>query len=597
MYCLFHQIESYNITGKFTFLSNKGSFLIRSSHVDFSGITQFEKCTQDIDNNHSYFQAQGTLTTIQSTIIFFDTVSFLENHSKESGGALYISESKVKMFSTVLIKGNIAQKCGGGAFAYLSTVFCHGNCSFVANKANKTGGGIHAASSIVTLSNRTHEALNVPPATFNFVENTADKGGAIYFETNSKLNCMVDGITQFKINFIANFAVQHGGAIYIKDETYLSVCNSTSSNHKTQRECFFQVMYNFNGGQLKNKTYFSFINNSAPIGSVLYGGLLDRCKVSPMSDIYYPYFRNNVSGLEYFQAETEGNLTMDSDSIASNVVRVVRCDQDGIALDNRISVFKGRPFNVSVKAFDQVNHTFRASIRSFLPEEHVLGKGQQLQSISENCTNLTYSITSPSDSVNLVLYAEEGPCEHHGLSSFSTYVKFKKCSCLIGFIQSDDLNNCDCDLDPKLKDYVEVINTTLFKRYKNTWINYYPYEQKNGYIIHPNCPNNYCKPPDTGIFNLSESNGCDRQCAFNCKGLLCGQYKQGFSLSLVSSHFSKCPSDWLGLAIVNFLVGVINGIVLVVILLFLNLSVACGTLNGVIFYANMEMTNKSLSIF
>ena len=66
---------------------------------------------------------------------------------------------------------------------------------------------------------------------------------------------MVDGITQFRIKFIANFAVPHGGAIYIKDETYLSICNSVlSSYHKIQRELFFQVMYDFNGGQAKNKT-------------------------------------------------------------------------------------------------------------------------------------------------------------------------------------------------------------------------------------------------------------------------------------------------------------------------------------------------------
>ena len=501
------------------------------------------------------------------------------------------------MLNTVLIEGNMAERRGGGAFAYLSNIRCQGNCTFVANKANKTGGGIHAVCTLFELSNSRDKDLNTPPATFNFIENTANEGGAIYFETNSKLNCIVDRITLFsKIHFTANSAVKHGGAIYVRDETYLSICNSNmSTNHKAQSECFFQVMYDFKREpQPKNMTCFSFMNNSAPIGSLLYGGLLDRCKISPMSDIlYYPNSRNNVSGLEYFHAKTEGSLTMDSDSIASDVVRVVHCAQDGIALDHEISAFKGQPFNVSVKAFDQVNHTLGASIRISLPEEHILGKGQQLQSISDNCTNLTYSITSPGDSVNFVLYAEEGPCENHGLSSYSIFMKFNECTCFIGFIQ-DNLNNCNCVLDPKLKDYVEVINQTQFKRYRNTWINYYPHGQKNEYIIHPNCPNDYCKPPDTGIFNLSERNGSDGQCAFNRKGLLCGQCKQGFSLSLGSSHCSKCPNNWPGLAIVNFLVGVINGIILVVILLFLNLTVACGTLNGVIFYANMVMINKSI---
>ena len=67
--------------------------------------------------------------------------------------------------------------------------------------------------------------------------------------------------------------------------------------------------------------------------------------------------------------------------------------------------------------------------------------------------------------------------------------------------------------------------------------------------------------------------------------------KPGLSLSLGSSHCVKCPEHWylnlFGLVVVAF----IAGIVFVVLMLALNLTVAIGTLNGILFYANIVAAN------
>ena len=67
--------------------------------------------------------------------------------------------------------------------------------------------------------------------------------------------------------------------------------------------------------------------------------------------------------------------------------------------------------------------------------------------------------------------------------------------------------------------------------------------------------------------------------------------KPGSSLSLGSSHCVKCPEHWhlslLGLVVAAF----IAGIVLVILMLALNLTVAVGTLNGILFYANIVEAN------
>ena len=118
------------------------------------------------------------------------------------------------------------------------------------------------------------------------------------------------------------------------------------------------------------------------------------------------------------------------------------------------------------------------------------------------------------------------------------------------------------------------------------------------YIIHPNCPYNYCFPPspNTGIINLNQPNGADAQCNFNRSGLLCGQCRQGYSMSAGSLNCIKCPKQWSGLVVVNVLLGIVDGIVLIMLFLFLNLTVAVGTMNGIIFYANIVVVNRSMFI-
>ena len=67
--------------------------------------------------------------------------------------------------------------------------------------------------------------------------------------------------------------------------------------------------------------------------------------------------------------------------------------------------------------------------------------------------------------------------------------------------------------------------------------------------------------------------------------------KPGLSLSLGTSHCVKCPEHWylssFGLVIAAF----IAGIVLVVLMLALNITVAVGTLNGILLYANIVEAN------
>ena len=146
-----------------------------------------------------------------------------------------------------------------------------------------------------------------------------------------------------------------------------------------------------------------FINNTAGSGSVLYGGLLDRCSLSPMADIYKTSIHIATSGFNFLLHESRKTVALKD--IASDAVCVCSCQVTELFhCRNTTSVFvqKGKIFNVSVMAVDQVNNTINASIRSSLEEENILGEGQQLQHTGD-CTNFIFNISSPFEYVDLIL--------------------------------------------------------------------------------------------------------------------------------------------------------------------------------------------------
>ena len=88
--------------------------------------------------------------------------------------------------------------------------------------------------------------------------------------------------------------------------------------------------------------------------------------------------------------------------------------------------------------------------------------------------------------------------------------------------------------------------------------------------------------------DLSHKNGSDTQCAFNRTGQLCGCCKDGYSLTLGGSECKQCSNTWLVL-IIPF---ALAGSALVLVMMVCNLTLATGTINGPLFYANILIANR-----
>ena len=129
----------------------------------------------------------------------------------------------------------------------------------------------------------------------------------------------------------------------------------------------------------------------------------------------------------------------------------------------------------------------------------------------------------------------------------------------------------------------DIDNRTI-TRQPPYWLGNY----SNHLLLHDNCPYDYCKPVQVRIV-MTEPN-ISEQCAFNRSGILCGSCREGFSQVFGSSRCFECSNDYLSL-LIPF---AIAGIVLVVFLFVLNLTVSVGTINGLIFYANIVKINETI---
>lgn len=115
--------------------------------------------------------------------------------------------------------------------------------------------------------------------------------------------------------------------------------------------------------------------------------------------------------------------------------------------------------------------------------------------------------------------------------------------------------------------------------------------QESGVIVHEHCPFDYCTyVPTNGVQPLNLL--CpDEQCAFHRSGILCGACQTNFSHALGTSKCKQCTVPWIVLIIP---LTVVAGVILVMGIMMLNLTVTVGTINGLIFYANIIRANHAI---
>ena len=587
--------------------------------LDLSGNTLF--------TNNTCGLVGGAITSIQVQVCVNGTVPGAANNNTATyGGGLALVWSTLSVHSPIEIQHNKATMSGGGIFLYQSDIVFSAQemMSIGGNTALQNGGGVYAINSYIKIAG----------GVVHFENNAAIKGAAIFLEQNSKIHLLKErletvGEYDMRLEFINNHA-QYGGAVLVSDSSEnIIACERGVAGEdlsKSTQECFIQTLLS-DTTVSKNNTKINyinvfFVNNTASVrGGAIDGGLLDRCIMNVSAELVtqFPEYQRST-GFDYIRATVQFAGLVDYDNLTLNyspdklINAITSSDVEGLVSSEPVRVCfclegtpncsyhhpdvytkRGQLFRLSVVPVDQVGNPINATvISSFLSNNGELNVDKTRQETTTHCTKLQYNVYPKvtAKHAQLELYAE-GPCRDNGISKRILNVIFLPCTCPIGFQSSETETRCSCLCDPLLATYIvncSYENETVL-RARNVWIDYVNTTAEDGYLLYPNCPFDYCVDKPVNI-NLNIPDGADIQCAFNRSGILCGACKKNMSLLLGSSRCQQCSNSFIALLIPISLAG----IALVAFVMALNLTVASGTIHGLIFYANILIASRSLFI-
>ena len=403
-----------------------------------------------------------------------------------------------------------------------------------------------------------------------FSGNNGTHGGAITLTGHSMFYILPYTHVQ-----ITNNHAKRGGGIYVKDEDTL-----------TTTPCFFQLM-NLKHSSLHIDAVVTLENNTADeAGSAVYGGNIDQCYLFANSR-WYIY--NSTIFTELFKIVDNFLLVS---QVSSNPIEVWLCKHWHTLLIKSnfivakiyiVQVYPGQLFTVPVVLYGQRNGSVpgivRAELRNNSRGAH-FAPLQETQEIKSSCTNLRYNIFSDRQYELIVLKIDS--VQYSDPQRNDVLINVTLLPCPPGFQLSTLSAQCECA--PLLKERGLLCNissaTPLVQRTKSIWISSLPKT-----ILHDNCPLDYCKPISLWL----QLNHSDAQCAYEHSGLLCGRCKSNLSLAFATSQCLMCTNIYLSL----LLPFALAGFMLVLFLIVCNLTVSVGTINGLIFYANIVRVNHA----
>ncbi len=422
---------SVNLVGNISFVSNVQSLFAHNSEITFANDSTFR--SNDGMSNNSL--EGGAITAVSSNLNIWGNV-LIENNKAKYGGGIKLTNSvlDVEKCGEFTLQNNFADE-GGALNVHNSPIQLRGHTTFEDNMATNAGGAIYMVSSIINFYSTSRLV--------SFSNNSAELGGAIYFDRTSsqyilkeKAECEKDENDKKRwycnaaksewmvLSFVDNSAKDKGGALYVDDEA-ATTCSNKSSD-PIYKECFIQTIAVYEKANDWVTTGFNyanikFLNNTAEgQGSLLYGGLLDRCAVSEYAELRDNSSIVNASPLTYFDTLIINSTTNFSDSeIASDPVRVCFCEYDKtINCTKTLDILSkpGQGFIITLLAVNQLCVPVESKVIAYLSgnvSSH-LGEDQLEHNIDATCTDLEFSVFS-THSEKLTLYAD-GPCADNDIS-------------------------------------------------------------------------------------------------------------------------------------------------------------------------------------
>ena len=564
----FSNCTIYNNAAKF----GGGLYIISNS----DGCIKISNC--NIYSNTAEVNAGGVrMLSLVGGYIEFINCSLYNNTAQSEGGGMYISlygETGSNVFSNCIIFNNTAYFASAlfllsfRATPTLTSSFYFTNVSFHFNKVfdrpNVHQKGYRSAVVLFNIFNITFEQIEISNHNTTglicdnsvitikrqnmFANNSGIYGGGIALYDFSQL--LVNQNTN--ISFFNNHASNSGGGIFVYHDQVLGI--------DITNECpFIVIPYHYLND---TKTVLYFVNNTADIsGDVLYGGKIENCT----NTLYFD---------QLFHYPQQKGLSV----VSSDPIQVCFCQssRQNCSITN-INIFStpGIDINVSLATVGILDGLTQGAIKLNSSDNSSIVQYNNNR-LNATCTNVTFILKTDSSLSTIQVYATLN--NSFSEPFYDPYVKVIEITiepCPNGY----PLVNGTCICRPELNNNSITcdINSQIITRDGDMWIGYE--NDSNCLIVYSNCPFHYC---DTSSVSFMLNYPC-KQCLYNRSGLLCGQCSEGFSLMLGSNQCEQCSNTFIAL-IIPF---ALAGIALVAFIVVLNLTVSVGTINGLIFYANI----------
>uniref|UniRef100_A0A1X7U1L5 Uncharacterized protein n=1 Tax=Amphimedon queenslandica TaxID=400682 RepID=A0A1X7U1L5_AMPQE len=365
-----------------------------------------------------------------------------------------------------------------------------------------------------------------------FRNNTGVVGGGIVINGSS----VVALLSSAKLGFVGNHAFYKGGGMYIDEE--ISNINSMSPIPLI----------------LKN-------NTAGVAGNDIYGRTYA---------IFHEFFNTTIPS-----TSSDPRAFAFCDPNSDETTPIWFYDEP------QFSVFPGQTLKYNVALFGFSSDTNSCSLTDGRLTIEINGT-IVIDKYINNCSQIQYTTKYTTDygrlNITLIITTD---------TSYSTELDIPVIlnECPIGFsVNSSGV--CDCSVSRE--NVTCDINSLNITHNGLLWIGTYdtstPFNANttnpNACIINEDCLL-YCSPNPV-TFQLNDT---DTQCVDNRGQRMCGSCRDGYSLLMGSNKCGQCHNDYMTIAWIALFA--VMGVLLVVLLIVLNLTVSVGTLNGLLFYANI----------
>ena len=575
----------------------------------------------------SFIINQSNIESYSKAVLVTDSI-FKCNYAEVNGGGIYLLWSEVstlshdRIYDTEIANSTFDNNkvgingSGGLALHYRTYIESENephklskfrvnlilsNCNFSHHDPNLASDEHLSESSVILVK-------SVPFLRINGVRIISNKCTAILaidsilvFSASSEIsnNTAING---------AGIRLCSGALMYINPNTTLFITNNTANhtgggilvNSKclvNMPMCFYQfsreITYNHT---LLDTLIINIADNSASTaGDNIYGGSIDYCYLLYIQQHEHYLFRNKF--------HITNNSIENPSSISSHPQQVCfKINGTECIKHKNDTAYPGEKLQYMVHVVGQSMGAVPGTVLSYPLHGKVL-IGEKVQNVEgKEGDNISYTVYSsnpviyPTSNITLNLKADlvsgTNLKKYHFLPAVID-IHFKTCPLgfsLLNKFGEKDMFECHCH-------YNDVITECSIKHKRmskkiNSWVGIFYIEGKPYLATSRYCPLDYCYLNIIHIYTTDNGLQQDEQCRYNRRGILCGSCPNGWSLMLGNSQCQKnCSNVWL-LLIIPFAVA---GLLLVMVITFLNLTVTMGTVCGLIFYANI-MQDHSISL-